>query len=272
MDLPESFLKKIENNEVIKDAKSLLNKDPVYREEIKNIDKNSFEYWDLIKRRLDDMGSESSVKGSRYRPSLIEKTKKKLVSEMDKIAPESYPQARYLHEREKAREGIEKSFDKKSMTGINMYKALESKKGFEGLMKNLRGVPSAQQQLKDMKLVFKNLINTPTVKTSNNLSRTNINNSKINIPDMLGSFKEALTLGSYDKAAVDLITNPDWAKQLSELSKASKTQKNVSKAIDLFGKALGQNKAKDVLNINYKYNQPQSNQDSGVDFEQEGTY
>lgn len=269
-ELPDSFIDRLGNNEVIQNAKQFIGKDPVYRQELKGLDKNSFEYWDLIKRRLDDMGTESAVKGSRYKPSLIDKTKKKLVSEMDKIAPDSYPQARYLHEREKAREGIEKTFDKKSMTGTNMYKTLESKQGFEKLMKNLRGVPQAQSQLKDMKLVFKNLINNPTAKTANNLSRNNLNKSKINVNDVMGSLKEALTLGKYDKAAVDLITNPEWSKELSDLAKAQPTQKNISKAVNMFGKALAQNKAKDVLDINYKYNQPQPEQDEG--FEQAGSY
>jgi hypothetical protein len=268
--LPLGFINKLDQNEVIKNAKSFVSKDPVYKEELKGLDKNSFEYWDLIKRRLDDMGTESSVKGSRYKPSLIDKTKKKLISEMDKIAPESYPQARYLHEREKAREGIEKAFDKKSMTGTNMYKTLESKKGFEDLMKNLRGVPKAQEQLKDMKLVFKNLINNPTAKTANNLSRNSSNKLDINVKDVMGSLKEALTLGKYDKAAVDLITNPEWGKELAELAKASPTQKNISKAIDMFGKALAQNQAKDVLDIKYKYNQPQT--DPNQDVEQAGSY
>ncbi len=257
--VPEGLAEKMGQNDIIKRAKSIVEGNPVFKQELKGVDKNSLEYWDLVKRGLDDMVSRTKSKASGNEARIIKNTRKDLLKELDKIGP--YKEARGLAEREKVREGIEKAFNKKPMSGLNMYKVLEDKSRFEKIQKGLRDVPEAQARLNDMRLVFKNLITVPTARTASALEKTSMTKPRNDVGSMAIALKEALTAGKFDKGAVELLTNPKWSHELERLSKnATPTEKNISKFIDLLGKAGAQNMAKPTLNIDIPYNMSENEQ------------
>lgn len=268
--LPEEKINKFISNDIVKDAEELALKDSAFRQELKGLGRDSVGYWDVVKQKIDDMASSSSKDANKKRFGKIDTARKDLLKELDKVAP-TYKDARYLHERGLAREKLEDHFSNRKMIGTNMFKAISDKGKFENFMKQMRGVPEAQQQLKDMRMVFENLINPITARSASALSRTNMNKSRSSYQDFVGAFKDALSKGKYDKSAVELITDPKWADKLHEISKLSPTEKNASKMIDLFGKALGQSTPK-LLNIDYHYNEPQPDIDPENMEEEEGEY
>lgn len=251
--VPQEFAEKMSENEIIKQAKSSVEKKSAFREKLKNVDPNSLEYWDSIKRSLDDKISRTGKNASKEEAGLIKNTQKTLLKELDKVEP--YKEARYLAERQKTREGLQKAFNKKEMTGMNMYNVLKDKEKFAKLQKNLRGVPEAQKRLEDMRLAFKNIINVPTARTASALEKTSMTKPRNDTGSMMIALKEALTAGKFDKGAVELLTNPKWSQELERLSKnATPTEKNISKFIDLLGKAGAQQMANKTLNIDIPYN------------------
>jgi len=265
--VPQAFSDKISQNEVVKRAKSLVEGNPAFREQLKGVDKSSLEYWDLVKRALDDMSTRASSKASKNEARLINNARKDVVKELDKFQP--YKEARSLAEREKTREGIEKAFNKKEMTGMNMYNILKDKTKFDKLQKSLRGVPEAQKRLEDMRLAFKNIITTPTARTASALEKTSMTKPRNDVSSMMIALKEALSAGKFDKNAVELLTNPKWEKQLEDLAKkATPNEKRIAKFIDLIGKAGAQTAAQPNLNINFRYNEPLP-EEGNMDFEYE---
>lgn len=241
--VPNDFIEKIRGNEIVKEAERLVNNKPAFREGLKNVSDDSVAYWDTVKQSLDDMISKTQ-KESPKESRLIQKTKNDLVEKLDEISPE-YKKGRELAERQFAREKIEKVFNSKPMIGTTMYKALEDKTKFDKLLHSLRNVPQAQDQLKDMQRIFKNLINPPSVRTASHLAKTSMDKSRSSSQELIRALKEKLTAGKYDKAAVELITNPDWASQLNKIKKVSGFEKKLSKTLDLLGKATSQAVAMD---------------------------
>jgi hypothetical protein len=265
--VPDAFSEKMGQNEVVRRAKSLLEKNSSFREQLKGVNPNSLEHWDLLKRATDDMYMRAINKGSKNEARIINKARKEITNELDKVG--SYKDARYLSEREKTREGLEKAFNKKEMTGMNMYNVLKDKSKFDKLQKNLRGVPEAQQRLEDMRTAFKNIITTPTARSASALEKTSMTKPRSDMGALMISLKETLTAGKFDKNAVELLTNPKWEKKLEDLAKkATPTEKRISKFIDLLGKASAQTAANPKLNINFRYN-ADIPEDDEMDFEYE---
>jgi len=81
------------NDEVILDAAQKVVKDAPYREAIKNVNKNSVEYWDLVKKRID--GEIERAGGDLEKIRLLNISKAKLTTELDKASPK-YAKARQL--------------------------------------------------------------------------------------------------------------------------------------------------------------------------------
>lgn len=225
------------NNEVFKEALNTVQKNSAYKESLKGVPENSIEYLDHVKQAMDDMIQGAPKKEGR----LIKKTQKKLMGVMDDEAPE-YQQARALAEREITRGKVEDFFDKRKLTGTNFGKFLNSEKNYKILQNNLRNVPEAQQQLADMKLVFgdNRLINLPGGKGAEAQARTSMSKSRSSTQDWKEMLREIISGGKYDKTAVDLIRNPQWANELGKMKSASSNEKLTGSLIDLFGKAGAQ--------------------------------
>jgi hypothetical protein len=192
-------------------------------------------YLDHVKQSLDDMIGSAIKKGDNKEASIMQKTKDEMLTKMDEIAPE-YKKARSLYERKSARETIEKIFNTKEMRGTNLYRGLENKQKYEELQNHLRNVPEAQQQLKDMRLVFKDLINPPTVRTAHGTNKVGMNqerNTKKAYSEML---KQLLSFGKNDKTMVELITNPKWADELHKINDLTNKEQKLIRATQLLGR------------------------------------
>lgn len=233
--VPEDFIQRFANDPVIADAIEQLHKDPVYRKALglkkKTADeplqpKNSFEYWDQVKRVLGDM-EESNNSGEGRKPfkkSVIGNARREMVDEMDAIKPE-YEVARGISERQFTRKKLEDVFDKKSMTGNNFYKFLQSKKNFNEVMNKLKAFPEAQQQLKDMHLLFGDLIpNDMSIRSAAALKRTSMSSPR-NKLDALKQELDEKYGKEHDVATIKLMTDPDWLNMLSEYIKNQKGSK-----------------------------------------------
>lgn len=234
------FIDKYKDNDIIAEAARKLERDPAYRQELKNISKGTVGYFDQIKRVLDGM-EETAKRGSRpdkNKARIVNKTKKDMVSDLDVIAP-NYEDARSLAERDIARDKILNAFDKKEVKGQNLFKLLQSEKKFNELLHSLRAVPAAQEKLKDMRLVFRNLISTPTARTAAALQKTSMSKMR-NQWDALANYLEGLFGGKHDVAAVNLMTNPNWDEIATQILKEDSKPKKLQYLINALGKATAQ--------------------------------
>jgi hypothetical protein len=176
-----------------------------------------------------------------------------MLETLDTASP-AYKEGRQLAERGIVRREIEDLFNKKDETGTNLFKTLLSNKRdyrelqdrFRRLEKTsnspeqVKSMKNAQQQLEDMRLIFGRLINIPTAKTAEALSRTSMSKERSSTQTAMRHLQELLSGGKYDKAAVELITNPKWADELEKLKKITTTDKIIGAFHNLMGKAGAQ--------------------------------
>ena len=159
----------------------------------------------------------------------------------NKPAVPEYKKARQEAERQITRRNLESKLNEEDIRGTNFYrKVLQNDKNYDDVFHSLRNVPVAQQQLKDMRLVFKDLINPPTVRTAAGLAKNSMTSERSSAQVWENKLKEFFTQRKYDKAAIELITNPRWADKLNEAAKATTKEKQASKIIDLLGRASSQ--------------------------------
>ena len=247
--IPEKELEKLKDNEIFKTALAHVQREPAYREKLKGVPKNSVEYLNQVKEAMDDMIEKAPKKEG----NIIKDTKNELIAIADKVSPE-YREARQLAERGIVRREIEDLFNKKDETGTNLFKTLLSnKRDYRDLQKRfkrleetastpeqVKSMKSAQQQLKDMQLIFGRLINIPTAKTAEALSRGSISKPRASLTEAMRHWQELLSGGKYDKEAVELITNPKWSDELGKLNEITKKDKLIAAFHNLLAKAGAQ--------------------------------
>lgn len=235
--LPQEFPLQYKNNEIINEAKRMVESTPAYKESLKSMmPKNvklepgqtdpqatSLVYWDHVKRALDDMVNKAERAGNNNEARIISNTRAEMRDQMDAAYPE-YAEARALYERKKVRQGLEKVFDQKEINGTNFYRALASQKKFDEVISHLKNAPEAVQNLKDMRQVFKNLMGPPTIKTAKGTEERGMNQFREPVIALQHMIEHAFTRGGSDKAAIEFITSKDWAKQLDEINRISDKQ------------------------------------------------
>lgn len=230
------------NDEVIKAASKEVMSKPAYKQALKDVPKDSFEYWNQIKIAMDDMRSGALRQGHDNEARIIKKSKDSMIGVMDQIEPD-YARARGLAEREFIRKDLDKVFDKKPITGRNFYKALESDEKFGKLRESLSEFPDLQTQLDDMRTVFPRLINPQTGRAAHGLEATSMNKSR-------GGWKQDLddaitrSIGRRsDVEAAKLITNPQWYEMLAKRRGQSESSSALAALLEMLGKGLGQTAA-----------------------------
>lgn len=254
--LPQEFIDKFSDNEIIKQAKKDVLSSSAYRQKLKNVSPDSIEYWDLIKQSISDL-EQKAPKGER---KIFTEARKELVKEIDQFDPR-YKEARALSERKITREKLEKAFDKADPSGKSFYKALASQEKFDKLLHNLRNVPEAQARLKDMRMLFKDLINPPSIRGAAALESTSMNKSRSSVQSIAHGLENMLTKGKYDKEMIDFITNPSWDKMMANLNKVSDKQLRMALFGEMVGKALAQTAA---------HKEPNRSKKSQLEAQQEG--
>lgn len=233
--VPQEFIDQYKNDPVIEEVIKKLHNDSAYRkslgiekpksgEEIQPLD--SFEYWDHVKRVLGDMeeANDSGQGRQPFKKSVIAKTRRDMVSDMDAIKPE-YEVARGIAERQFTRKKLEDVFDKKTMTGNNFYKFLQSKKNFNEVINKLKAFPEAQQKLRDMHLLFGDLIpNDMSIRSAAALKRTSMSEAR-NKLDALKQDLDERYGKEHDVATIKLMTDPEWVAKFTEFLKNQKGSK-----------------------------------------------
>ena len=249
IEVPQEKLEKLKDNEIFKTALAHVRKSPIYKEKLKGVPENTIQYLNQVKEAMDDMISGAPKKEA----AIIRETKNNLLETLDSISP-IYKQGRQLAERGIVRKEIEDLFNKKDETGTNLFKTLLSnKKDYRELKdrfkrlettantpQQVESMKTAQQQLEDMRLIFGRLINIPTAKTAEALSRTSMSKERSSTQSAIRHFQELLSGGKYDKAAVELITNPKWADEVDKLGEITKKDKLIAAFYNLLGKAGAQ--------------------------------
>jgi len=235
--LPQEFPLQYKDNEIIKQAKSEVENTPAYKESLKSLmPKNvklepgqtdpqatSLVYWDHVKRAMDDMVNKAERAGNNNEARIISNTRAEMRDQMDAAYPE-YAEARALYERKMVRKGLEKVFDQKEINGTNFYRALASQKKFDEVIGHLKNAPEAAENLKAMRLLFKNLMGPPTIKTAKGKEEHGMNMARNEGDFLKNMIEHAFTRGGGDKAAIEFITSKDWAKQLNEINSISNKQ------------------------------------------------
>jgi hypothetical protein len=253
VNLPQEFPLQYKNNAIINEAKSMVENTPAYKESLKemlpknaelkegqtDVQPTSLVYWDHVKRAMDDMISKAERAGNNNEARIMSETRAKMRDQMDAAYPE-YAEARALYERKMVRKGLEKVFDQKEVNGTNFYRALASEKKFEDLMGHLKNAPEAQENLKAMRLLFKDLMPPPTIKTAKGTEERGMNQSR-----STGAFLESLmdsifTGGKHDKEAVAFITSKDWLKQMEEINKIPDKQMKMAAIAMALSKGVSQ--------------------------------
>jgi len=241
VNLPTEFPAQYEGNAIINAAEKRVKNRPAYQESLKkmlpenvrlaegqsNAQPTSLVYWDHVKRALYDMEQEAARKGSGGESNILSDTRRNLVKKMDEFYPE-YAEARGLYERKKTRKGLEKVFDQKEINGQNFYRALASEKKFDELISHLKDAPDAAQNLKDMRLLFKDLMGPPTIKTSKGMEERGMNQARNSGAFLENLLEHVFTKGGHDKAAIEFITSKDWAQKMKEINKISDKQLKMS--------------------------------------------
>lgn len=231
VNLPQEFPLQFKDNAIINKAKEMVESTPAYQESLKELmpdnvklkpgqtdpQATSLVYWDHVKRAMDDMINNAERTGNNNEARIMSETRAKMRDQMDEAFPE-YKEARALYERKMVRKGLEKVFDQKEVNGTNFYRALASEKRFDELMSHLKNAPEAQENLKAMRLLFKDLMGPPTIKTAKGTEERGMNQTR-----STGAFLESLldsifTGGKHDKEAIKFITSKDWLQQMEEIS------------------------------------------------------
>lgn len=232
--LPTEFPMKYKDNAIINEAEHMVKTTPAYKESLKEILPENVElkegqkaplptslvYWDHVKRAMDDMVSKAERAGNNNEARIISNTRAEMRNQMDTHFPE-YAEARALYERKMVRSGLEKVFDQKEINGTNFYRALASQKKFDEIISHLKNAPEAVESLKNMRLLFKDLMGPPTIKTAKGTEERGMNQARSSGAFLENLFEHLFTKGNNDKAAIEFITSKDWAKQLKEINKIS---------------------------------------------------
>lgn len=207
--LPDETFTKLMQDEP-KLAKTLRDvlKDVNYQSDLKGFQQNSTKVLDRVKRVLDDQIQDAP----KQLASVLRKTRKKLVDALDEVNP-TYKQARKEAQKDAVVNKIKDKIGSTNKGGTNFYKKiLKDDKSFKDIYRSLEGNPDAQRKLVDMRTAFKNLIE--PISTKQAAAQAKVASKTSGPIKFAKDLANKLTNGLYDKAAVDLILDPQWDKRL----------------------------------------------------------
>lgn len=253
VNLPQEFPLQFKNNAIIDEAKKLVESTPAYKESLKELmPKNvklepgqsdpqatSLVYWDHVKRAMDDMVSKAERAGNNNEARIISETRANMRDQMDEAFPE-YKEARSMYERKMVRKGLEKVFDQKEINGTNFYRALASQKKFDEVLSHLKNAPGAAENLKAMRMLFKDLMGPPTIKTAKGTEERGMNQSRSSGAFLENLLEHVFTGGKHDVEAIQFITSKDWFNQMKNLKNISDKQLKLAAIAMALTKGVGQ--------------------------------
>lgn len=115
------------------------------------------------------------------------------------------------------RQEMERKIGSANDGGSNFYrKVLKDDKTYEQFSAALANNKNAQNKLADMRLAFKNLIEPVTAKTAASQAKSSLNVSR-STAQFIKNMLDNVLGGRYDKAAIELITDPKWDERLTQI-------------------------------------------------------
>lgn len=218
------FIEKWNQDPIVAKAIKQIETEAEYKRAARGMPKDSFEYWNLVKRVVGDLETQNPKGVQKTKSDEATKARNEMVDEMDAINPR-YEYARNIAEREFTRKDLEDVFDKKTMTLNNFWSFLKSDKAFNKVIKKLDAFPDAQQKLNDIRMLSNDLIPfDDSIRTAYKLEKTGMTKDR----NKLDALKRALDEKygqEHDVALVKLMTDPDWGSKLTEFLKNQKGSK-----------------------------------------------
>jgi hypothetical protein len=101
-------------------------------------------------------------------------------------------------------------------------KLLKDKRSYKQLHNALSYDKNAQKKLADMRIVFRNIIPQGSLKKSASASKMSDVNMIRNSGDIVRRAANYFTRGAYDKAAVEVITNPNWDSEFKDIMRTTR--------------------------------------------------
>lgn len=231
----DEILSTLKSDLLINFAFDKVKKSPVLSKDLEGISENNYAYLDQVKRALDDMKSKAKRAGENNEARIIGKTNNDLVSLLDKGSPD-YAIARQEAQKRITRNKIKKYMKNENIKGSVFYKkVLENDENFEGLLSSLKNVPEAQNQLKDMRLAWKNLINIETPRGAAGKEENSMTRARATVQALEDIFYN-MTGQKTNIKGLNFIHNPKWIDEFNSIYKMKNKENRTAKYANLIGK------------------------------------
>jgi len=240
--MPEAVGKVKGGKQIFKDAVKELESDKAYTDVLKGAHKNSIKYYDQVKRKLYAKEKAYRLKGDNAGADNIAKVRKNMVKELDQFSKD-YALGRKFSEAQKTREKIENSLNEGDVKGSNFYTKVKNRKLYDELSFHLRDNPKALSNLEDLRLISKDLLNPPTVKTARGSAKGGMDearNTKVEIYNELSNKFLDMIAGKPGQKTAKLITDPNWDKKIAQILELSKGQKMTAATSKQLGRVISQ--------------------------------
>lgn len=236
--LKPDIINKIKENPVLNEAFEKIRKNPQYEAEYK-IDKklpeNNILYLNLVKQRLDDKYNELTREGAGNEARIVQKNRNKFVNFLDSQVP-GYRLAREESQKQIIRRELEQGMASKKLRGSDFFKKyLENDTNLEELLGNLKNVPEAQSQLRDMKTAWHSLVNADTVRSSAGRAETSLDQSRNDINRIMDIWAD-LQGQKYNKAALEFIHGGKWDKGFEKIQQIKDKKLRTHELLKFMGK------------------------------------
>lgn len=233
--LKPDVIDNFKDDPVIYEAFKKVKSDPAYQRKLANIPENNYAYLNQVKRALSDMEGSAINAGEKDRATEFGEARKQLVTTMDNQVPD-YKKAREEAQKSIVRSQIQKSLNKKEVTGSHFYNAfLANENKFKELHNSLRNIPEAQDKLNDMKLAWKNLINLEKPRSSSYRTESGLDQSRNWASKLIDQYNE-ITGAKRNIKALKFIHSPEWDKGFEKIQEI----KDYSKRKDALANFVGQ--------------------------------
>ncbi len=228
-------------------AVNMVLKDATAMDRLKGIKKSdlykSGKFWDEVNKKISHMERVeiNSKAPDTNKIATLTNTRNKINEQIYKDIPE-LKEARRLAEPRLARKELEKKFNSKDMNAPSMHIALKNKEYFKKLLHSVRGNAVAEQNLKDMRMIVKNLPQEQAQKLANKTGEQSLDRILTNPTSSWQVFSEYLRKGKYDDKVMDVVTSPNMSKELHKITTISDPKKQTI----AFMKALNRANAQKV--------------------------
>jgi hypothetical protein len=245
--MKQEVVNKLKSDSLINEAFEKVSKDKVWQRKLEGAPENNFAYLDKVRRSLSDEEGKLLRSGEKSKASEYTDARNTLTEIMDNSSS-AYKKARAEAQRKIIRSQVQKKLNTSEIKGSDFYnKIIKNENKFDDLVSSLKNVPEAQQQLRDMKLIFKDLVNPSKPKQTAYQSASSTNQAR-------GSLEKAIQMWDqvFNKErnyeSVKFTRNMDkWVSELQEARAKGNKARTESVLSDILGKAFasGLNVAKE---------------------------